>query len=306
MHLYDIQKLFYKELYIMTGGFFALFDDIATLLDDAAVVSKVAAKKTTGILGDDLAVNAQKASGFAASRELPVLWAITKGSFRNKLIILPIAFLLSAYASWLIVPILMFGGVYLSYEGVEKIYEYFFTHHKKDPSELKKHSEEEILQIEKEKIKSAIRTDFILSIEIVIIALGTVLSQPLFIQIIAVTVVAILATIGVYGIVALLVRMDDFGLALIARAKDEKSLLYKIGRVLVISLPKVIRALTVVGTFAMLLVAGGIFTHNIHQLHEYLHIFPSLLGEIVIGFIIGSIAFSIHMLFLKIKHLLTA
>ena len=290
----------------MTGGFFALFDDIATLLDDAAVVSKVAAKKTTGILGDDLAVNAQKASGFAASRELPVLWAITKGSFRNKLIILPIAFLLSAYASWLIVPILMLGGIYLSYEGVEKIYEYFFTHHKKDPSELKKRSEEEILQMEKEKIKSAIRTDFILSIEIVIIALGTVLSQPLFIQIIAVTVVAILATIGVYGIVALLVRMDDFGFALITRAKDEKSLLYKIGRVLVVSLPKVIRTLTVVGTFAMLLVAGGIFAHNIHQLHEYLHIFPSLLGETVIGFFIGSIAFGIHMLFLKIKHLLTA
>ncbi len=288
----------------MTGGFFALFDDIATLLDDAAVVSKIAAKKTTAILGDDLAVNAQKASGFAASRELPLLWAITKGSFRNKLIILPIAFLLSAYASWLIVPILMLGGVYLSYEGVEKIYEYFYPHHKKHVSELQELSEEEILKIEKEKINSAITTDFILSIEIIIIALGTVLSQPLFIQIIAVTVVAILATIGVYGLVALLVRMDDFGFSLIGRAKNEKSLLHKIGRSLVVSLPKVIRALTVIGTLAMLLVAGGIFMHNLPQLHEYLHFLPSLLGELFIGFIVGSLAFGIH-LFIK-KHLLTA
>jgi len=283
----------------MTGGFFALFDDIATLLDDAAVVSKVAAKKTTGILGDDLAVNAQKASGFAASRELPVLWAITKGSFRNKLIILPIAFLLSAYASWLIVPILMLGGVYLSYEGVEKIYEYFYPHHKKHVSELQELSEEDFLKIEKEKIKSAITTDFILSIEIIIIALGTVLSQPLFIQIIAVTVVAILATIGVYGLVALLVRMDDFGFSLIRRAKNEKSLLHKIGRILVLSLPKVIRALTVIGTFAMLLVAGGIFMHNIPQLHEYLHFLPTLLAEVLVGLVIGSIALNIHILYVK-------
>jgi predicted DNA repair protein MutK len=194
----------------MTGGFFALLDDIATLLDDAAVVTKVAAKKTTGILGDDLAVNAQKASGFAASRELPILWAITKGSFRNKLIILPLAFLLSAYASWIIVPILMLGGIYLAYEGVEKIYEYFTPHKQTHPRQEDQLTQEDILKIEEKKIKSAIRTDFILSIEIVIIALGTVLQQALYVQIIAVTVVAVLATIGVYGIVALLVRMDDF------------------------------------------------------------------------------------------------
>jgi predicted DNA repair protein MutK len=286
----------------MTGGFFALFDDIATLLDDAAVVSKVAAKKTTAILGDDLAVNAQKASGFAASRELPVLWAITEGSFRNKLIILPIAFLLSAYASWLIVPILILGGVYLSYEGVEKIYEYFHPHHKQHASELAQLSEEDFLKIEKEKIKSAITTDFILSIEIVIIALGTVLSQPLFIQIIAVTVVAILATIGVYGLVALLVRMDDFGFALVARAKDEKSLLHKTGRILVVSLPKVIRSLTIIGTFAMLLVAGSIFLHNIPNLHDSLHFLPSLIAEVLVGLAIGSLAFSMHLCYTKVFH----
>ena len=284
----------------MTGGFFALLDDIATLLDDAAVVTKVAAKKTTGILGDDLAVNAQKASGFAASRELPILWAITKGSFRNKLIILPLAFLLSAYASWIIVPILMLGGIYLAYEGVEKIYEYFTPHKQTHQRQEDQLTQEDILKIEEKKIKSAITTDFILSIEIVIIALGTVLQQALYVQIIAVTVVAVLATIGVYGIVALLVRMDDFGFALMARADSDSSLLHKIGKLLVLSLPKVIRALTVIGTFAMLLVAGGIFMHNLHQLHDLLHFLPSLLAELFVGLTVGSIAFGIHLVYVKL------
>ena len=283
----------------MTGGFFALLDDIATLLDDAAVVSKVAAKKTTGILGDDLAVNAQKASGFASSRELPVLWAITKGSFKNKLVILPIAFLLSAFAPWMIVPILMLGGTYLAYEGAEKIYEYLSGHKEKKESQIEL-SEEELLKAEEKKVNSAIRTDLILSIEIVIIALGTVMEQPLFIQIIAVTIVAFLATVGVYGIVALIVRMDDFGFALIQKADDEHSLLHRLGRILVVSLPKVIRALTVIGTFAMLLVAGGIFMHNINQLHELLHFMPSLLGEMLVGLVVGSIAFGVHMLYVKL------
>lgn len=277
----------------MTGGFFAVFDDIAALLDDAAAMSKVATKKTAGILGDDLAVNAQKASNFASSREIPVLWAITKGSFKNKLIILPFAFLLSAFAPWSIVPILMFGGVYLAYEGVEKIYEYFYPHESAHV-EVKRLSEEEILSVEKEKIKSAIMTDFILSIEIVIIALGTVAQQPLFIQMIAVTIVAVLATIGVYGVVALIVRMDDFGFKLIAVANDTQKVLHTIGNVLVQGLPKVIKTLTVLGTLAMLLVAGGIFVHNIHLLHEFLGFLPSILAELLVGLIIGTLA-----LFLK-------
>ena len=285
----------------MTGGFFALFDDIASLLDDAAVVSKVAAKKTTSILGDDLAVNAQKASGFASSRELPVLWAITKGSFRNKLIILPLAFLLSAFAPWSIVPILMLGGVYLSYEAAEKIYEYFTPHHDMKEETNTENSPQEYLQAEAAKVNSAITTDFILSIEIVIIALGTVLTQPLFIQIIAVTVVAFLATIGVYGFVALLVRMDDFGFALIERSKNKQSFLYKLGRILVVSLPKIIKALTIVGTLAMLLVGGGIFMHNIHQIHDALNFLPSLIAEMLVGLVIGSLAFGIHLLYEKIK-----
>lgn len=285
----------------MAMGFFAVFDDIATLLDDAAVMSKVAAKKTVGILGDDLAVNAQKASGFATSRELPVLWAITKGSFRNKFIILPLAFLLSAFAPWSIVPILMLGGIYLAYEGAEKIFEYFVPHHEEKQQDIIGIvSEEEILKIEKTKIKSAILTDFILSIEIIIMALGTVLEKSLPIQIIAVTVVAVLATIGVYGVVALLVRMDDFGFKLIEIAKDENRFLKKIGELLVLALPKVIRFLTVMGTLAMILVAGGIFTHNIHQIHETLHILPKILIDLCVGLIVGAVAILIRGLFVRL------
>lgn len=286
----------------MAMGFFAVFDDIASLLDDAAAMSKVAAKKTAGILGDDLAVNAQKASGFAASRELPVLWAITKGSFINKAIILPLAFLLSAFAPWAIVPILMFGGLYLAYEGAEKVYEYLFPEQHIEAREVQKAlSEEEILKIEAQKVKAAIRTDFILSIEIIIMALGTVIGQALVTQIIAVSVVAVLATIGVYGIVALLVRMDDLGLKFISIAKDERTVLYALGDLLVISLPKVIRTLTFVGTLAMLLVAGGIYSHNIHQLHELLHVLPALIMDLLIGFILGSVAVLVHKLYLSIK-----
>ena len=283
----------------MAAGFFAVFDDIAALLDDAAAVSKVAAKKTVGILGDDLAVNAQKASGFAASRELPVLWAITKGSFVNKAIILPISFLLSAFAPWAVVPILMMGGVYLSYEGAEKIYEYFVPHTAHEEKKLETQTEEEILAIEKSKVKSAIRTDFILSIEIVIMALGTVLEQTLLVQIIAVSVVATMATIGVYGIVALIVRMDDFGFKLIALADGKSTIVRYIGEILVISLPKVIRILTVVGTIAMLLVAGGIFSHNVEQLHHILPSLPSIIRDLLIGMVLGAIVLSLQQLYTK-------
>ncbi len=286
----------------MSIGFFAVFDDIAMLLDDAAAMSKVAAKKTVAILGDDLAVNAQKASGFAASRELPVLWAITKGSLLNKFIILPIAFLLSAFAPWAIIPILMMGGVYLSYEAGEKVLEYFEKHDAEKHQIQESKSEAEILAIEKTKIKSAILTDFILSIEIVIMALGTVLHEQLPIQIIVVSVIAVLATIGVYGIVALLVRMDDLGFKLIEMAKETKPLLKKSGEILVSALPKVIRILTFLGTVAMFLVAGGIFMHNIHPLHELLHPIPSLLGQLLIGLVIGAIAVVFEKVFHKIKN----
>ena len=288
----------------MAAGIFMVLDDIAMLLDDAAMMSKVAAKKTAGVLGDDLAVGAEKASGFSASRELPVLWAITKGSLLNKLIILPIAFVLSAYAPWAIVPILMLGGLYLAYEGAEKIFEYFIPHHEdlddEDKLSVGSSQEQEI-----KKVRSAIRTDFILSIEIIIIALGTGVEKGIGVQIIVVSAIALLATVGVYGFVALLVRMDDVGYGLIAMAKDEKTVLSKVGEMLVAALPKVIRLLTVVGTLAMLLVAGGIYVHNIHQIHDALHFMPAVLTELLVGLVVGVTAVIVVKLFAKVKTVLS-
>jgi len=287
----------------MPSGFFALFDDIATLMDDVAAMSKIATKKTAGILGDDLAVNSEKATGFLSSRELPVIWAITKGSFLNKLIILPFIFLLSLYAPQVVIPILMIGGFYLSYEGAEKIYEWIFPHaHHKKHLELQDYSEEEILKIEKKKIKSAIVTDFILSLEIIIIALSTVSDKPISVQIPVLVVVAILTTIGVYGIVALIVRMDDFGYKLLSRGEKKKNIIFtSIGSTLVKALPWVIKSLGIIGTLAMLLVAGGIFIHNFHQLHEWLHALPSLLSELLVGLVIGFVVLGIIKLFLWLK-----
>ena len=274
----------------MASGFFALLDDIAALMDDVAVMSKVAAKKTAGILGDDLAVNAEKASGFVSSREIPVLWAITKGSFLNKIIILPLAFLLSAFVPTAITVILILGGLYLAYEGAEKIYEYFFPHPREvKVTDFENISEEEILDREKEKIKAAIVTDFILSIEIVIIALGTVATQELTTQIIVVTVIALIATVGVYGIVALIVRMDEFGAKLIALNEEENSFSDKVGRFLVKALPMVIKALSFIGTIALLLVSGGIFVHNLDFVHHLVEGIPGILGEFLVGIIVGAI-----------------
>jgi predicted DNA repair protein MutK len=274
----------------MASGFFALLDDIAMLMDDVAVISKVAAKKTAGILGDDLAVNAEKASGFVASREIPVLWAITKGSFINKLIILPFAFLLSAFLPWVITPILLVGALYLAYEGAEKIYTFFVPHeHVKSQVEKEALTKAEILLKEKKKIKSAIVTDFILSIEIVIVALGSVVEEPLSTQIMAVSFVAVLATIGVYGIVALIVRMDDLGFSLINLSKRKNSVSEIIGTLLVQALPKVIKSLSVIGTLALLLVSGGIFVHNIEFIHQLFHGLPSLIAEFIVGLIVGFI-----------------
>lgn len=285
----------------MASGFFALLDDIATLMDDVAALSKATTEKTAGILADDLAVNAEKASGFVSSRELPVLWKITKGSFLNKAIILPIAFLLSAFLPVAIVPILITGGIYLAFEGAEKIYGYFF--HKKDKTqttELKNLTKEEVLAVESKKIKSAILVDFILSIEIVILSLGIVMEEPLTMQIIVVTIVATLATVGVYGIVALIVRMDDVGYKIIARSKSKTSFSAKFGSLLVITLPWVVRILAIVGTFAMILVAGGIFVHNIHFIHDLIHGIPALLGEFIVGLAVGIVALVVFLGVMKV------
>lgn len=272
----------------MASGFFALLDDIATLMDDVATMTKISTKKTAGILGDDLAVNAEKASGFKASRELPVLWAITKGSFLNKLIILPLAFLLSAFLPWAVILVLLLGGLYLAYEGAEKIYEVFVPHPQPVPVALNENiSDEELVTLEKTKIKSAIVTDFILSVEIVIIALGTVVNESLTFQIIVVSIVALIATVGVYGIVALIVRMDDLGLRLIKRYAVNKGILYHFGRLLINTLPLIIKSLGVIGTLALLLVSGGIFVHNIEVLHHILPQWASILRDFVVGLAVG-------------------
>lgn len=278
----------------MTGGLFAVLDDIAVLLDDAAVMSKVAAKKTAGILGDDLAVNAEKATGFRASREFPVLWAITKGSIVNKIVILPVAFLLSAFVPWLIVPILLLGGVYLSFEGVEKIYHVLQKQPSDKPAAKTASDNAELLKLEKKKIKSAVRTDFILSIEIIMIALGTVVGKPIVLQVMVVSIIALIATIGVYGLVALLVRMDDAGFYLIRKSRNLTGTVAMSvktsGTLLVAALPKVIRILGIIGTIAMLLVGGGMFTHNIETIHHLVASYPSMLADFVIGIIVGSVA----------------
>jgi len=275
----------------MASGLFALLDDIATVMDDVAAMTKVAAKKTSGILGDDLAVNAEKASGFVPDRELPVLWAISKGSFINKLIILPVAFLLSAFAPVAVTVVLVLGGLYLAYEGAEKILEWIIPHgHAPEKVNLEEEiTPEQVLAHEKKKIKSAITTDFILSVEIVIIALGTVVEQPLSTQITVVSIIAILATVGVYGLVALIVRMDEFGYKLIALNPEDNTLSDKIGKFLVNALPILIRIIAFVGTIALLLVAGGIFAHNIDFFHHLMETWPGIIKEFLIGLGVGIV-----------------
>jgi predicted DNA repair protein MutK len=282
----------------MASGFFAILDDIAALMDDVAVASKVATQKTAGILGDDLAVNAEKATGFLSSRELPVLWAITKGSLINKIIIVPIALLLNVFFPVAIKFILILGGFYLAYEGAEKIIEYFF-HKAPTGEEVIVENKQEDSEAEKAKVKSAVTTDFILSVEIVIIALGTVLNESLTLQIITVSVVALLATIGVYGIVALIVRMDDAGFKLIKHSGD-KGFLSTIGHFLVKALPIIIKLLAIVGTIALILVSGGIFVHNIDYLHHILPNLPSMVKEFLFGLIAG---FAVALLVIGAKKL---
>ncbi len=288
----------------MASGFFAILDDIAALMDDVAMTSKLATKKTAGILGDDLAVNAEKATGFLASREIPVLWAITKGSFINKLIILPVVFVLN----WLYPPAikaaLIIGGVYLAYEGVEKIIEYFFHRAKKGEEVIAESQLSETDEnSEKAKVSSAIKTDFILSLEIVIIALGTAMEKqhPLITQILSVTFVAIIATVGVYGIVALIVRMDDAGFYLM-RKSDNKGFMSSFGGILIKALPIVIKGLAVLGTIALILVSGGIFLHNIEYIHHLIpHSIPSTIAEFGVGIAFGIVAVLLMTGFKKVK-----
>lgn len=271
-----------------SSGILSILDDVAALMDDVAVAGKIATRKTAGILGDDLAVNAEKATGFLAARELPVLWMITKGSFINKLIIVPVALTLTAFFPIAIKFIIVAGAFYLAYEGVEKIIEYLF-HRAKKSREVIEEAIEDNGEAERKKVRSAIMTDFILSIEIVIIALGTVLEKTLMVQIITISIVSLLATVGVYGLVALIVRMDDFGYHLIERS-GEKGLLSKLGHALVKSLPIVIKFFAFVGTIALLLVSGGIFVHYIGFLHDLFPEIPLTIRELLSALVAGLLS----------------
>ncbi|MCV2368425.1 DUF808 domain-containing protein [Roseateles oligotrophus] len=252
------------------SSLFALIDDIATLLDDVALLSKAAAKQTTGVLGDDLALNAQQVSGVAAERELPVVWAVAKGSARNKAILVPGALAISAWAPWAVTPLLMVGGTYLCFEGFEKIAHKLLHSAAEDADEQQAlrsaamASEQDLLAFERDKIKGAIRTDFVLSAEIIAITLGTVAAATFAKQLMVLSGIAVLMTIGVYGLVAAIVKLDDVGLFL---SRSKKAMVRALGLGMVSMAPGLMRTLTVVGTIAMFLVGGGILNHGLPQLH---------------------------------------
>ncbi|OCA59292.1 hypothetical protein A9R10_20815 [Aeromonas piscicola] len=239
----------------------ALLDDIASVLDDVALMTKVAAKKTAGVLGDDLALNAEQVSGVRAERELPVVWAVAKGSFRNKLILVPAAIAISALVPWLITPLLMLGGAYLCFEGAEKLAHKFLPHEAAESEQHRGPVPDDLVAFEQQKIKGAIRTDFILSAEIIVIALGTVQGSSLGLQISVVAGIALLMTVGVYGLVGLIVKLDDIGLHLLQKP-DGSPLRRAVGRGLLVTAPRLMHLLALVGTIAMFMVGGGILVHG--------------------------------------------
>ena len=257
-----------------------LIDDIAALLDDVSLMTKAAAKKTAGVLGDDLALNAQQVTGVKAAREIPVVWAVAKGSFLNKAILVPAALAISAFAPWAVTPLLMLGGAFLCFEGVEKIAHQFLH----DPAqaahraELKKAAADpgiDVVALEKQKIKGAVRTDFILSAEIIAITLGTTAGAAIGTQLAVLTVVAVLITVFVYGLVAGIVKLDDLGLALARR----KGVVRSIGLGIVTATPWLMKGLSVAGTAAMFLVGGGILVHGVPALHHAVQALAERVGN---------------------------
>ena len=254
------------------GSLLTLLDDIASILDDVSLLTKKAAAKTAGVLGDDLALNAQQVSGVVSQRELPVVWAVAKGSFINKLILVPLALVIGTYAEWAIVPLLMIGGLYLCFEGCEKLAHSFFHRGEKNEAEAGKEiaklaatAPEEKVETEAEKIKGAVRTDFVLSAEIIAITLGTVKGQAFPQQLLVLSAIAVVMTVGVYGLVAGIVKMDDAGLYLTQR---RGSIAQGIGRAILWVAPVLMKTLSVLGTAAMFLVGGGIVTHGSSSLHH--------------------------------------
>ena len=283
-----------------------LIDDIAAVLDDVALMTKMAAKKTAGVLGDDLALNAQQVSGVRAEREIPVVWAVAKGSFINKLILVPAALLISAFAPWAVTPLLMLGGAYLCFEGFEKL-AHKFLHSKADDQAAHAQLVEavadpatDLVAFEKDKIKGAIRTDFILSAEIIAITLGTVADAPLMQQVIVLSGIALVMTIGVYGLVAGIVKLDDLGLWL---TQKPGQMARSIGGGILRAAPYMMKSLSVIGTAAMFMVGGGILTHGVPAVHHWIEtvsqsiggitwLMPTLLNAIV-GIIAGAVVLAL-------------
>ncbi|MGQ7843985.1 DUF808 domain-containing protein [Granulosicoccus sp. 3-233] len=257
----------------MATSLLALFDDVASILDDVAAMTKIATRKTAGVLGDDLALNAQQVTGVKADRELPVVWAVAKGSAFNKVILVPVALAISAFAPWLITPLLMLGGLYLCFEGVEKL-SHKFLHPAEAEAEKKEllaavtDEQVDMVEFEKNKIKGAIRTDFILSAEIIVIALGTVAAASFSVRVATLIAISCIMTIGVYGLVAAIVKLDDLGLHLTAPADGSKpgAVAQSVGKGILWFAPLLMKFLSVVGTAAMFLVGGGILTHGFHWL----------------------------------------
>lgn len=280
-----------------------LLDDIATLLDDISVMGKLAAKKTAGVLGDDLSLNAQQVTGVRANRELPVVWSVAKGSLLNKVILVPLALLISAFIPWAVTPLLMIGGAFLCFEGLEKVLH--TLHARKHPESpevrqqrLQTMAAQDPKTFEREKVKGAIRTDFILSAEIVAITLGIVAEAPLLNQVLILSGIAVLVTIGVYGLVGVIVKLDDMGYWLVEKSS---ALAQFVGKGLLIVAPWLMKVLTVVGTLAMFLVGGGIVTHGIPPLHHAIETVADsdsaivqgvvpMLANLIVGLIVGAVA----------------
>ncbi|MDP3845906.1 MAG: DUF808 domain-containing protein [Pseudomonas sp.] len=265
------------------SSLFTLIDDIASVLDDVALMTKVAAKKTAGVLGDDLALNAQQVSGVNADRELPVVWAVAKGSFKNKLILVPAALLIGTFASWAVIPLLMLGGAYLCFEGFEKLaHKYLHSaaadaaHHAELVDALSDPAVD-LLAFEQDKIRGAVRTDFILSAEIIVITLGTVAGEPFIKQFTVLALIAVVMTIGVYGLVAGIVKLDDAGLYL---SRKTSSALRALGNLLLRAAPWLMKSLSVIGTAAMFMVGGGILTHGVPAAHHLLEQLASSAGNL--------------------------
>ncbi len=306
-----------------SAGLLAVLDDIATILDDVAILTKVAAKKTAGVLGDDLALNAQQVAGVRANRELPVVWAVAKGSLVNKAILVPAALAISAVAPWAVTPLLMLGGGFLCFEGVEKL------SHKLIHSETEERENHErlitavadpdvdLVALEKEKIKGAVRTDFILSAEIVAIALGTVAEAAFVTRVAVLTGLALLMTVGVYGLVAAIVKLDDLGQYLTEQGRaagGSGGAQRAAGAAILKVAPLLMKLLSIAGTAAMFLVGGGILTHGIPGLHDWVHhqtekmagvpgaafAFATLV-DVVVGVVVGALAVLVVLAFKRLR-----